>query len=214
MTGRGRATARPGQPGRRAQALCGAVVVALALGAGVLWQASTSAPGSAAAGVAVAVTAHPAPWSGELPPPPARYPGAATGCTLPDPTGTGGCVTGAAAHLVDQVGSAVGNMPMTCWSEHAWNPASDHRRGRGCDIFVGGAGQFPAGADLADGWRLAEWVRAHAEPLKVTYVIWQGRIWVADRAAVGWAPYDGGGVYDATDATGGHFDHLHVSVRD
>jgi hypothetical protein len=189
--------------------------VALGLGAAALWQSTSSSGRGAATAVAAVVTANPAPWSGELPASPVPYAAAAaTGCTVPDPTGTGGCVTGAAAHLVGQVGSAVGQMPMTCWSEHAWNPASDHRRGRGCDIFVGAAGQFPAGAELAGGWRLAEWVRTHADPLGVTYVIWQGRIWVADRAALGWAPYDGGGVYDAADATGGHFDHLHVSVRD
>jgi hypothetical protein len=47
-------------------------------------------------------------------------------------------------------------------------------------------------------------------------VIWQGRIWYRGGSDAGdeWGrPYNGGGVYDPTDATGGHFDHVHVSVR-
>ncbi|WP_127125303.1 hypothetical protein [Georgenia sp. SYP-B2076] len=146
-------------------------------------------------------------------PAPAPYTGGSTGCVVTDPTGTGGCVTGAADWLVSELGVAVGRQPMTCWSEHAWNPASDHRRGRGCDVFVGAAGQFPAAADVDSGWSMAEWFRLHADDLRVSYVIWQGKIWVADRADEGWAPYDGGGVYDAQDATGGHYDHIHVSVH-
>jgi len=149
----------------------------------------------------------------ELPPSPQPWTGGRTGCTVPDPSGTGGCVTGATAWLVDELGSAVGVRPVTCWSEHAWNPTSDHPAGRGCDVFFGAAGQFPEGEDLVDGWRTAQWLREHAESLDVSYVIWQGRIWVADRAELGWAPYTGGGVYDPGDATGGHFDHVHVSLR-
>ena len=31
----------------------------------------------------------------------------------------------------------------------------------------------------------------------------------------GWGrPYTGGGIYDPTDATGGHYDHIHLSVTD
>ncbi|PFG39674.1 hypothetical protein ATJ97_2185 [Georgenia soli] len=149
----------------------------------------------------------------ELPEPPQPWTGGRTGCTVPDPSGTGGCVTGATAWLVEKLRSAVGTRPVTCWSEHAWNPASDHPAGRGCDVFFGAAGQFPEGEDLVDGWRTAQWLRVHAEALDVSYVIWQGRIWMADRAELGWAPYTGGGVYDPGDATGGHYDHVHVSLR-
>ena len=149
----------------------------------------------------------------ELPAPPQSWTGGRTGCTVPDPSGTGGCVTGATAWLVDQLGSAVGTVPVTCWSEHAWNPASDHPAGRGCDLFFGAAGEFPAGEDLVRGWSVAQWLRVHADALDVDYVIWQGRIWVADRAEAGWARYTGGGVYDPEDATGGHYDHVHVSLR-
>ena len=63
---------------------------------------------------------------------------------------------------------------------------------------------------------MARWVRGHAEPLQVKYVIWQGRYWdphVADHD--GWGRrYSGAGVYDVRDATGGHYDHVHISFRE
>ncbi|MDL5154439.1 hypothetical protein [Actinomycetospora termitidis] len=62
---------------------------------------------------------------------------------------------------------------------------------------------------------MATFLRENASELGVRYVIWQGRIWsrgAGDQG--GWGrPYDGGGVYDPSDATGGHYDHVHVSVR-
>jgi hypothetical protein len=102
-----------------------------------------------------------------------------------------------------------------CWDRHAWNPQSDHPRGRACDLFATERGRFADGDQLDGGWRVARWVRSHAEPLQVKYVIWQGRYWdprVADQD--GWGRrYSGGGVYDVRDATGGHYDHVHVSFR-
>ena len=59
-------------------------------------------------------------------------------------------------------------------------------------------------------------MRDNADELGIRYVIWQGRIWYRGGSDAGdeWGrPYNGGGVYDPTDATGGHFDHVHVSVR-
>ena len=97
---------------------------------------------------------------------------------------------------------------VSCWDEHAWNPKSDHPKGRACDIYTSPAGEFAAGAGLAQGDRLVAWLRQHADALGVAYVIWQGRIWSPEK---GDRAYSGGGVYDATDATGGHFDHIHVS---
>jgi len=47
----------------------------------------------------------------------------------------------------------------------------------------------------------------------VHYLVWYGRIWSVERAADGWRPYNGGGVYDPGDITGGHYDHLHISVQ-
>jgi len=44
-----------------------------------------------------------------------------------------------------------------------------------------------------------------------------GRIWNADRTHEGWRPYRGAGVYNTTPTTpdgitGGHYDHVHISV--
>jgi hypothetical protein len=157
---------------------------------------------------------------GDLPAP-TPFSGPDSGCTQPDPTSKG-CLTAATRHALDQVYAAFGRpgpgSPIHsagCWDPHAWNPTSDHSKGRACDFFPGSAGKFAAGAELANGWRLASWLRANASQLQVKYVIWQGRIWSPSTPDQdGWGkPYDGGGVYDPKDVTGGHFDHVHLSVR-
>jgi hypothetical protein len=153
---------------------------------------------------------------------PHAWTGGPTGCTLPDPTG-GRCVTGATRHGLAEVSVAFDGWesgPVIrsagCWDRHAWNPRSDHPQGRACDLFATRPGRFADGAELADGWRVARWFRGHARSLQVKYVIWQGRYWdprVADQD--GWGRrYSGGGVYDVRDATGGHYDHVHVSFRE
>ena len=154
-------------------------------------------------------------------PRPAPFTGSSTSCTATDPTG-GRCLTPSTRHAWDEIVRVLGppgpGSPIrsaSCWDAHAWNPSSDHPRGRACDYFPHTAGTFPAGPELATGWRLANWLRDHATELRVRYVIWQGRFWSPTSPdADGWGrPYTGGGVYDPTDATGGHFDHVHVSFR-
>jgi hypothetical protein len=153
---------------------------------------------------------------------PPAWTGGATGCTLPDPTGDG-CLTGATRHGLGALTDAFGDWshgPMIrtagCWDEHAWNPRSDHPRGRACDLFATTPGHFAAGEELDNGWQLAEWLRRNADSLQVKYVIWQGRYWdpgVVDSG--GWGRrYTGGGVYDVRDPTGGHYDHVHVSYQE
>jgi hypothetical protein len=153
---------------------------------------------------------------------PMPWTGGATRCRPPDPTGSG-CVTGATRHGLLAAAAAFGGWsagPVIrsagCWNSHAWNPRSDHPRGRACDLFATAPGRFAGGAELAAGWRLADWLRAGAGPLRVRYLIWQGRYWapgVADQD--GWGRrYTGGGVYDVRDPTGGHYDHVHVSFRE
>lgn len=166
--------------------------------------------GGHAGGAAIA----PGQPSGTSLPQPAPVPGAAEArCANVDPTGTGGCVTPATAWLVQQMEAAFGLLTMTCWDRHAWNPSSDHPRGRACDVSIGAPGSFPPARDASRGHQIAEWLRANADPLRVAYVIWAGRIWSASRADEGWRPYGGGGVYDPADPTGGHYDHVHVSTR-
>lgn len=147
----------------------------------------------------------------DLPPRPAWQDSADSGCVLPDPTGTGGCVTEATADLLVAVEEAFGGLPVSCWDEHAWNPRSDHPRGRACDYTIGRIGRQPSDAQVEQGWLLATWLRANARRLDVRYVIWQGEIWV--RGQDEWREYTGGGVYDPDDVTGGHYDHVHVSTR-
>ena len=102
-----------------------------------------------------------------------------------------------------------------CFAPRPANPTSDHPLGKGCDLFPGTAGRFASGTDLDNGWRAAGWFRTNADALQVSYIIWQGRIWTPGRPDTdGWGQnYTGGGVYDPTDAVGGHYDHLHVSFR-
>jgi hypothetical protein len=157
-----------------------------------------------------------------LPPAPAAFPGSSTGCTQPDPTSSG-CLTAATRHGLAAEVAAFGDVRggptisrAGCWDAHAWNPGSDHAKGRACDLFPDRPGAVALGQALARGWRVANWYRTNAAALHVRYLIWQGRYWdphIVDQS--GWGErYDGGGVYDVTDPTGGHYDHLHVSFTD
>ncbi len=147
-----------------------------------------------------------------MPAPPTPFAGVSRGCTVADPTGTGGCVTPAVAWLLVQVEQTFGTLPTSCWDEHAWNPTSDHPKGKACDVTFGELGTFPSAAEVERGWTLAHWLEANAAALRVRYLIWQGRVWRAARSGDGWLPYSGGGVYDPQDPTGGHYDHVHIST--
>jgi hypothetical protein len=129
--------------------------------------------------------------------------------TITDPSGTGGLVTPRMAAWVSQARAALGALSMGCWDAHAWNPTSDHPKGRACDVFVGTDARQSAPA-RANGDRIANWAIQTAAQTGVHYVIWYGKIWSARTGQ--WKPYNGGGVYDTSTATGGHYDHVHVSV--
>ncbi|WP_380169778.1 hypothetical protein [Jannaschia sp. R86511] len=132
------------------------------------------------------------------------------GCTAPDPTG-GRCLTPRTATLATQLLAA--SVPVACQADRPWAPNSDHNTGKACDITYGSLGAYAAGADRAAGDQMATQLQAAADTLGVAYLIWYGRIWHSDRADEGWRPYNGGGTYDPTAATGGHFDHIHISMR-
>ena len=159
-----------------------------------------------------AFTGVPVAYPADLPPAPSVFAGTASGCIVPDPTGTGGCVTPAAAWMLGQIAEGFGPLPTSCWDAHAWNPASDHPSGKGCDVTFGRLGTFPGPDDIQRGWVLAEWLRSSAGALRVSYLIWQGLIWTTARADEGWRTYTGGGIYDPHDPTGGHYDHIHIST--
>jgi hypothetical protein len=147
-----------------------------------------------------------------LGPAPAPLTGASGGCSVPDPSGTGGCVTPALAWLIRQVQERFGHLPVACWSARGGDPYSDHPKGRACDYTIGRIGIYPAAAEVQHGWALATWLRTNADGLHINYVIWQGRIWSRVHDAEGWRPYTGGGHYAYTGPTNGHYDHVHVSV--
>lgn len=169
--------------------------------------------------------AAPAPAKPAAPAAPAAWNGGSTGCRPgQDPTRKGGCLTGATRHGLDAVSATFGGWkdgPLIhntgCWDAHAWNPTSDHSKGKACDFMVTTPGTFAKGAELDHGWTIANWLRANAGPLQVKYLIWQGRYWdpsVKDQAGSWGRVYTGGGVYNVRDATGGHYDHVHASFRE
>lgn len=103
-----------------------------------------------------------------------------------------------------------------CWDAHPANPTSDHPMGRACDIpFYGcdqenlDASNDPLTGKIA-GNGAAQWLISNAKSFGISYIIWQGRIWEPGK---GWYAYDGaGGIYNPNDCSGGHYDHIHVSV--
>jgi hypothetical protein len=129
--------------------------------------------------------------------------------TVTDPSGTGGQVTPRTAAWVAQARAALGNLSLGCWDAHLWNPTSDHPKGRACDLFVGADARRSATAK-AEGDRIANWAIQNAATTGLHYVIWYGQIWSARTGK--WRTYNGGGVYDTSNPTGGHYDHVHVSL--
>lgn len=86
--------------------------------------------------------------------------------------------------------------------------ASDHSTGNALDCTISNAiGSLPSAKQKAQGWALAKWARQHASRLKVSYVIWDGRIWSAARNSEGWRKYT-----FLQGVVGQHLDHVHISV--
>ncbi|MHB1063605.1 MAG: M23 family metallopeptidase [Georgenia sp.] len=128
-----------------------------------------------------------------------------------DPT-SDGQITTRLLHLYQQ---GIADFADTSWACYSPRPgtSSEHPLGRACDLTFGNAiGQHPTPAQLEAGWDLTNWMKDHAETLGVEYLIWQGKIWSLARDAEGWRDYNGGGMHNPGDVTGGHYDHLHVTV--
>jgi hypothetical protein len=127
---------------------------------------------------------------------------AAVGPRLPHPTDAQHGHPTPAATLVDQLRGG------PCLEPHQRPPPRARlrrvpRRG----------GVLPTAAQKASGDALAATLQASAAQIGVHYLVWYGCIWSVERAADGWRPYNGGGVYHPGDITGGHYDHLHISVQ-
>lgn len=129
-----------------------------------------------------------------------------------DPT-SGGQITARMLHVYTK---GIATFPDTSWTCYSPRPgtSSEHPLGRACDLtFSNAIGQHPTPSQLEAGWAVTNWMKDHAEVFGVEYLIWQGRIWSLARDAEGWRDYNGGGMHDPDDVTGGHYDHLHVTVR-
>lgn len=83
---------------------------------------------------------------------------------------------------------------------------SDHPTGRAVDVMIT---NWSTHEGITEGTRIADWVRARARELGVTYVIWRDRIWNTGDA--GWSPYTHPNE-PTSDPTLRHLDHVHVSV--
>lgn len=149
---------------------------------------------------------------------------AAESPTMPDPTpGAHGLakITPRLHRLIQDLRAAypqIANLPaLYCWDAHSFNPKSEHSRGRACDIpFYNcplAGGNAARGADpklgLKAGNAAANWLTSNAQKYGVYYVIWQGKIWYASS---GWRTYGGTSGSNPNTCSGGHYDHIHVSV--
>jgi hypothetical protein len=127
------------------------------------------------------------------------------GCSIKDPTGTGGCITQRMQNAYNEARKAGFTHYTKCWRSGG---SGEHPKGRACD-FSANASTFvnarASGADKTYGDNLAAWCVANASRLGVLYVIWYKRIW---QPGIGWKGYGG----DGTPA-GDHYNHVHLSVQ-
>ncbi|MBO9522194.1 MAG: hypothetical protein J7518_11710 [Nocardioidaceae bacterium] len=89
-------------------------------------------------------------------------------------------------------------------------PGSAHYEGRAIDAF-----SRPISAkNKVRGWALAQYLVARAKTLDIATVIFDGRIWTAEKADQGWRPYvvAAHGRSQATVNILEHRDHVHVDV--
>ncbi|MBF5080304.1 lytic transglycosylase domain-containing protein [Quadrisphaera sp. INWT6] len=83
---------------------------------------------------------------------------------------------------------------------------SYHYDGHACDVMVSTAGSVPDAAGTQLGWAVANALVADHRGLGVEQVIWQGRIWTAQRPT--WRDYENP---LGSSVTLDHLDHVHVS---
>jgi hypothetical protein len=106
---------------------------------------------------------------------------------------------------------AFGDLPLGGYApegvEGGHQKGSTHYDGRALDIFFRPVGE----ANRRNGWAVAQYLVAHASRLEVQTVIFDGRIWTAQRSVQGWRDYDpGDGPGDRVVLE--HRDHVHVDV--
>jgi peptidoglycan DL-endopeptidase CwlO len=125
------------------------------------------------------------------------------GCSIDDPTGTGGCLTPRMFHTLNEARLAGFQNYVSCWRSGSWG---EHPSGRACDLAASpyNFGAAATGADKEYGDRLATWAVNNAEALGIMYVIWYRQIWMVGS---GWRQYSGWG-----DPSSEHTNHVHISM--
>ncbi|USX48986.1 peptidase inhibitor family I36 protein [Lentzea sp. HUAS12] len=146
---------------------------------------------------------------GDPDPAPGTYP-APEANPYPEATAKAPNATKRTQFIDDQIASKTGEKQ--CWvgDYRSYESAtSNHNTGNALDCTISNAiGTYPTESQKAQGWKLAYWLQKYASKLDVRYVIWQGKIWSVARASEGWRTYTAG-----SGVTGGHYDHVHVSVQ-
>jgi hypothetical protein len=129
--------------------------------------------------------------------------------SVPDPSGTGGRVTprlDALYRALRDRGAITGGA--TCAGTREANPNSDHPAGKACDLMFN-----PRDPEqVSQGWDIAHWLTLQQAAYGIRYLIWQGQIWTASQPA--WRTYESSayGCPNPENATGCHYDHIHISV--
>lgn len=95
----------------------------------------------------------------------------------------------------ERVQSTFGISDIGGFRAHGSVANSDHPKGLALDVMT---------KDTATGNRVAGWAQANAQPLGLTYVIWNRHIWSVSRADEGWRRYTG---------PVPHTDHVHLSFK-
>ena len=125
------------------------------------------------------------------------------GCSLKDPTGTGGCVSPRMFHALSEARLNGFTHYTACWRSATWG---EHPLGKACDFAAApsGFGGIATGSDRTYGNNLAAWFIHNSDALGVLYVIWFRQIWMP---GIGWRSYDG-----CCDPASTHQNHVHLSV--
>ena len=84
----------------------------------------------------------------------------------------------------------------------------DHSTGNALDCHAGNFGILPTAAERDEMYSLAQWSVRYANELKISYVIFEQKIWSLQSASLGWRPME-----DRGSITQNHFDHVHISIQ-
>lgn len=106
-----------------------------------------------------------------------------------------GCWTPRAAWVRDTIQAQFG---MKCTTYKSGSATSDHRNGNGMDCW----------GTRTQMYNLSRWAAANASSLKVSYVIFEQRVWNIKRANEGWR-----WMADRGNRTANHYDHVHISIQ-